>query len=92
VCYRLSFQSVYVNLLTYHIRFAKGEGAIVLVLKPLQDALRDNDHIYTVVSGGMVRIESTCLSVPRSLAHQSTTMVGEHPSMLHHLSASRNVS
>jgi acyl transferase domain-containing protein len=30
--------------------FGRGEGAAVVVLKPLEDALRDNDHIYSVVS------------------------------------------
>lgn len=30
-------------------RFAKAEGAVVFVLKPLEAALADNDHIYSVV-------------------------------------------
>lgn len=29
--------------------FSKGEGAVVIVLKPLEAALADNDHIYSVV-------------------------------------------
>ncbi len=32
------------------IRFSRGEGAIVIVLKPLRDAVKDNDHVYGVVS------------------------------------------
>ena len=30
-------------------RFGRGEGAVVIVLKPLDDALRDHDHIYATV-------------------------------------------
>lgn len=30
-------------------RFVQGEGAVVVVLKPLAAALADNDHIYSVV-------------------------------------------
>ena len=31
-------------------RFGRGEGAVVIVLKPLHSALRDHDHIYATVS------------------------------------------
>ncbi|KAF5356753.1 hypothetical protein D9756_006516 [Leucocoprinus leucothites] len=31
--------------------FSRGEGAIVVVVKSLQDALRDKDHIYCTVAG-----------------------------------------
>ncbi len=31
-------------------RFARGEGAGVVVLKLLEDAIRDGDHIYASVS------------------------------------------
>lgn len=31
-------------------RFVKGEGAVVVVLKPLDKAIADNDHIYCVAS------------------------------------------
>lgn len=34
--------------------FAKGEGALAVVLKPLEQALRDNDHIYSVVVGSCI--------------------------------------
>jgi acyl transferase domain-containing protein len=30
-------------------RIIKGEGAVSMVIKPLDDALADNDHIYAVV-------------------------------------------
>lgn len=32
------------------IRIARGEGGAVIVLKPLDAAMADNDHIYSVVS------------------------------------------
>jgi polyketide synthase PksM len=31
-------------------RFVKGEGAVVIVLKPVDKAIADNDHIYSVAS------------------------------------------
>ncbi|KAJ3899904.1 polyketide synthase [Lentinula edodes] len=31
--------------------FAKGEGAVVIVLKLLEDALRDGDHVYALILG-----------------------------------------
>ena len=31
------------------VRFIKGEGAISIVIKPLEAALASNDHIYAVV-------------------------------------------
>jgi len=31
-------------------RFVKGEGAVVIVLKPVDMAIADNDHIYSVAS------------------------------------------
>ncbi|KAJ7204324.1 thiolase-like protein, partial [Mycena pura] len=36
--------------------FARGEGAVVIVLKLLDDALRDNDHIYSVILGSAVNV------------------------------------
>ena len=32
------------------ISFVRGEGAVAIVIKPLEAALADNDHIYAVVS------------------------------------------
>ncbi|KAF7341189.1 Polyketide synthase [Mycena venus] len=34
--------------------FGRGEGAVVIVLKTLKEALRDNDHIYCVVLGSAI--------------------------------------
>ena len=30
-------------------RFGRGEGIVVIVLKPLEAALRDHDHVYATV-------------------------------------------
>lgn len=30
-------------------RFGRGEGVVVIVLKPLEAAVRDGDHIYATV-------------------------------------------
>ena len=30
-------------------RFSRGEGVVVVVLKPLKDAMRDHDHVYATV-------------------------------------------
>ena len=32
------------------VSFVRGEGAVAIVIKPLEAALVDNDHIYAVVS------------------------------------------
>ena len=31
-------------------RFGRGEGVVVMTLKPLEAALRDHDHVYANVS------------------------------------------
>jgi len=31
------------------LRFFRGEGAVVIVIKSLEDAIRDHDHIYASV-------------------------------------------
>lgn len=33
----------------YQYRFSRGEGVVVIVIKPLDDAIRDGDHIYASV-------------------------------------------
>jgi len=38
------------SLLSPFDRFVKGEGAVVVVLKPVDKAIANNDHIYTVAS------------------------------------------
>ena len=35
---------------SFFYSFAKGEGAVVVVLKPLDKAIADSDHIYSVAS------------------------------------------
>ena len=46
-------------------RFARGEGAVVIVLKPLADAVRDQDHIYGVVSAIVAECAAVgCLMIP----------------------------
>lgn len=35
--------------MTHENRFSRGEGAAVIVIKPLDDAIQDGDHIYASV-------------------------------------------
>lgn len=35
------------------VRFVRGEGAVAIVIKPLEAALADNDYIYSVVSSNL---------------------------------------
>jgi hypothetical protein len=62
-CHRMAFVNLSTNELTGTVsnifgkalvdqqsRFARGEGAIVIVVKSLQNALDDKDHIYCTVS------------------------------------------
>jgi len=37
------------NLIPIVVSFVRGEGAAAIVIKPLEAALADNDHIYAVV-------------------------------------------
>ncbi|KAJ7686126.1 hypothetical protein B0H17DRAFT_1332956 [Mycena rosella] len=52
--------------------FARGEGAVVVVLKPLKDAIRDHDHIYSVVLGSAINASGSGmpLNVPNGLIQQ----------------------
>ncbi|KAF7336300.1 Polyketide synthase [Mycena venus] len=52
--------------------FSRGEGGVVIVLKPLKDAIRDNDHIYSVVAGSAINATGSHLplNVPNGLAQQ----------------------
>lgn len=43
-------------LIDMWIRFSRGEGIAVVVLKPLADAIRDGDHIYATVGHIMTRL------------------------------------
>ncbi|KAJ7493888.1 hypothetical protein FB451DRAFT_1491404 [Mycena latifolia] len=52
--------------------FGRGEGAVVVVLKPLADAIRDHDHIYSVVLGSAINATGSRLPlyVPNGVAQQ----------------------
>ncbi|KAJ7087152.1 hypothetical protein C8R44DRAFT_991421, partial [Mycena epipterygia] len=52
--------------------FGRGEGAVVLVLKPLKDAIRDHDRVYSVVLGSSISStgSSRPLNVPNGVAQQ----------------------
>ncbi|KAF8209013.1 hypothetical protein K438DRAFT_1960740 [Mycena galopus ATCC 62051] len=52
--------------------FSRGEGGVVIVLKPLKDAIRDNDHIYSIVVGSAISATGSHLplNVPNGLAQQ----------------------
>ncbi|KAJ7832642.1 hypothetical protein B0H14DRAFT_2591918 [Mycena olivaceomarginata] len=52
--------------------FARGEGAVVVVLKPLEDALRDNDYVYSVILGSATNSAGSRmpLSVPSAWAQK----------------------
>ncbi|KAF9466964.1 polyketide synthase [Collybia nuda] len=67
--------------------FARGEGAAVVVLKPLRDALRDGDHIYASVLGTGINSSGAAAPVSAPVAEaQADAMVraykgtGRHPS------------
>lgn len=53
--------------------FVPGEGCGVIVLRPLVDALRDNDHIYAVIRGTAVNQDgrTNVLTAPNGLAQQA---------------------
>ena len=38
--------------------FVKGEGAVVIVLKPVDKAIADDDHIYSVASALTVQLHN----------------------------------
>ncbi|KAJ7708733.1 hypothetical protein B0H17DRAFT_1030700 [Mycena rosella] len=50
--------------------FGRGEGVMVVVVKLLEDALRDNDHIYAVVLGSAINSTGSRmpLNVPNAVA------------------------
>ncbi|KAJ6518275.1 hypothetical protein C8R47DRAFT_1312711 [Mycena vitilis] len=52
--------------------FGRGEGAVVIVLKPLKDAIRDRDHVYSVVLGSAINATGSQmpLNVPNGAAQQ----------------------
>ncbi|KAJ7484906.1 hypothetical protein B0H11DRAFT_1163748 [Mycena galericulata] len=52
--------------------FGRGEGAVVIVLKPFRDAINDHDHIYSVVLGSAINTTGSQmpLNVPNAVAQQ----------------------
>ncbi|KAJ7664517.1 hypothetical protein DFH06DRAFT_985983, partial [Mycena polygramma] len=52
--------------------FGRGEGVCAVVLKPLEAALRDNDHIYSVISGSAINSTGSVmpLNVPSAVAQK----------------------
>ncbi|KAF7358399.1 Polyketide synthase [Mycena venus] len=52
--------------------FGRGEGVIVVVLKPLRDAVRDHDHVYSVVVGSAINATGSRmpLNVPSEYSEQ----------------------
>ncbi|KAF7356480.1 Polyketide synthase [Mycena venus] len=52
--------------------FGRGEGAVVVVLKRLDLAIQDNDHIYCVVAGSSINATGSQmpLNVPNGVAQQ----------------------
>ncbi|KAJ7809999.1 hypothetical protein B0H14DRAFT_3112515, partial [Mycena olivaceomarginata] len=52
--------------------FGRGEGGVVIILKRLKDAIRDNDHVYSVVAGSAINAtgSSMPLNVPGAAAQQ----------------------
>ncbi|KAJ7926808.1 hypothetical protein B0H13DRAFT_1971908 [Mycena leptocephala] len=52
--------------------FGRGEGAVVIVLKSLKDALKDSDQIYSVVLGSAINTTGSRLppNVPNGVAQQ----------------------
>ena len=47
--------------------FGRGEGVVVVTLKPLDAALRDYDHVYATVSIVSLYLPCWVLTRPRSL-------------------------
>ncbi|KAJ7622564.1 hypothetical protein DFH06DRAFT_1482051 [Mycena polygramma] len=53
--------------------FGRGEGAIAIVIKPLEAALRDKDQIYSVISGSAINSTGSLmpLNVPSGVAQMN---------------------
>ncbi|KAI1798467.1 polyketide synthase [Ganoderma leucocontextum] len=48
--------------------FGRGEGAVAIVLKPLEDAIRDHDHIYATILGTGVNSSGSLAPVSAPVA------------------------
>jgi acyl transferase domain-containing protein len=53
-------------------RFARGEGGVVIVIKPLKDALKSGDHIYATILGSSINVTGSAapLYVPHGPTQQ----------------------
>ena len=69
-----------------------GEGAAAIVLKPLNKAIRDQDHIYAVIKGSAVNQDGTSVGITApNTASQAELLVkawknaGIHPETLNYI-------
>ncbi|CAM4477235.1 type I polyketide synthase [Paenibacillus xylanexedens] len=71
-----------------------GEGVVSVVLKPVEQALRDHDHVYAVIKGTAVNQNgySAGITTPNAVAHEKVLThawrdAGIHPESLSYLEA-----
>ena len=51
------------------VSFVRGEGAVAVVIKPLEAALTDNDHIYAVVRQAHPFARSSLITFATDFGH-----------------------
>ncbi|MCL2372062.1 MAG: type I polyketide synthase [Defluviitaleaceae bacterium] len=56
--------------------YVRGEGAAVVILKPLKDAIADNDHIYSLILGSAVNQDGQTngITVPNGESQKQATI------------------
>ncbi|PQP85018.1 hypothetical protein C0Q44_11125 [Paenibacillus sp. PCH8] len=71
-----------------------GEGVVTVVLKPVEQALRDHDHVYAVIKGTAVNQNgySAGITTPNAVSHEKVLThawrdAGIHPETLSYLEA-----
>jgi len=52
------------------VSFVRGEGAVAIVIKPLEAALADNDHIYAVVRSNSFLAYPTLITPLAGFGHR----------------------
>ncbi|SNT43230.1 type I polyketide synthase [Rhodococcoides kyotonense] len=74
--------------------YGRGEGAGMVLLRPLADALRDGDRIYSVIRGSGVNQDGRTIAIPvpnpvsqRSLAERVCAEAGIDPSQVGYVEA-----
>lgn len=74
--------------------YGRGEGAGVVLLRPLADALRDGDRIYSVIRGSGVNQDGRTIAIPvpnpvsqRALAERVCAEAGVEPSQVGYVEA-----